>query len=276
MKHERNFETMIRTKRSITVALAAGAAALALGLTGCQPSSTGSEGGAAPTLRVWAGSQTPITANYNPFAPTVLHGALGPVYEPLFVYNKTADEAPIGLLGDELRVQRGRHHPHVTIKSGVKWNDGEDFTVDDVVYTFLYEGNKKRLAPLGRGDRRHHRRADLRQPAVHERVRARSASPGSSPSTSGPRSTTTPTFTDENPVGTGPYMVQNSTEASYTVVANENYREEGKPAVKKVQYVGIDANQSAQNLLDRRRARLGRHVRPEPRRRHVERHHLAR
>lgn len=239
---------MIRTKRSITVALAAGAAALALGLTGCQPASTGSEGGAAPTLRVWAGSQTPITANYNPFAPTVLHGALGPIYEPLFAYNKTADEAPISLLGDSFEFNEDGTTLTITIKSGVKWNDGEDFTVDDVVYTFLYEGNKKDylLSAEATDDTTVVLTFDSPQ---YTNEFALLGTTWMLPEHIWSEVDDYLTFTDEEPVGTGPYKVQNTTEASYTLVANENYREEGKPAIKKVQYVGINDNATAQNMF---------------------------
>ena len=76
---------MIRNgRRKIALTAVAGASVLALGLTACGAGggNEGSGGDGDRALRVWAGSQTPITANYNPFAPTVLHGALGPIYDP--------------------------------------------------------------------------------------------------------------------------------------------------------------------------------------------------
>lgn len=105
------------TLRRAALALVAGSFALPLALTACSPSNssptTGPTAGEtsgpakeARTLRVWAGSQTPIVANFNPFAPTVLHAALGPIYEPLFFYNKTGAEAPTGLLGESFSTTR--------------------------------------------------------------------------------------------------------------------------------------------------------------------------
>ncbi|PJI52534.1 peptide ABC transporter substrate-binding protein, partial [Methylobacterium radiotolerans] len=103
----------------------AGASVLALGLTACG-SGGGDDGGNADgdrALRVWAGSQTPITANYNPFAPTVLHGALGPIYEPLFFYNKTQDAEPVGLIGDSFEYNEDGTQITVKIKPDLKWSD---------------------------------------------------------------------------------------------------------------------------------------------------------
>ena len=141
------------TLRRATLALAASGIALSLALTGCSPAPTsspttepsGAETTAPPaaprTLRVWAGSQTPIVANFNPFAPTVLHAALGPIYEPLFFYNKTGAEPPTGLLGDSFSYNEDGTVITVKLKSGITWNDGQPFTADDVVFTYGYEGN---------------------------------------------------------------------------------------------------------------------------------------
>lgn len=239
---------MIRPKRSIAVALATGATALALALTGCAPSSSETGATDAPVLRVWAGSQTPITANYNPFAPTVLQGALGPVYEPLFFYNKTGAEAPTGLLGDSFEFNEDGTELTITIKSGVKWNDGEDFTTKDVAYTFNHPANKRDYLVSAEAVDDTTVLLTFNSPQFANEF-SLLGSTWMLPEHVWSQVGDFTTFTDENPVGTGPYKVETTTEASYTLVANENYREEGKPAVKKVQYIGIDANQSAQDLL---------------------------
>ncbi|MGI9822644.1 ABC transporter substrate-binding protein [Agromyces sp. Marseille-Q5079] len=242
---------MNRTKRSTALALAAGAAAVALAFTGCAPSSDdGGSSDSSAALRVWAGSQTPITANFNPFAPTVLHAALGPIYETLFFYNKTADEAPTGLIGDSFEFNEDGTVITIKLKSGVTWSDGEAFTADDVVFTFDYEANgyadKGLVSAEATDDTTVVLTFDSPQ---YTREFAILGSTWILPEHIWSEVDDFATFTDENPVGTGPYVVDSVTEASYTVVANENYREEGKPAVKKVQYIGLDANQSAQDLL---------------------------
>ncbi len=246
---------MFRSKNSAralpALALAAGlvlTSAACSGSGGDDTSSTGgTSAGPGKTLVVWAGSQTPITANYNPFAPTVLHGALGPIYETLFHYNKASASEPEGLLGESFEFNADGTELTVTLKEGVTWSDGEAFDAEDVVYTFEHE---------------------LVSPTYMKSVEA--VDPTTVKFTfDGPQYTNEfsllgnqriipqhiwsevddpNTFTDENPVGTGPYVVESTSQASYTLVANPKYRD-GEVGVKKLQYLGIDANQSGEDLI---------------------------
>ncbi|MCT9819283.1 ABC transporter substrate-binding protein [Microbacterium sp. W1N] len=240
---------MRRELRKAALAAAAGAVALTLALTGCSGSSSGDNTDSSDrVLRVWAGSQTPITANFNPFAPTVLHAALGPIYEPLFFFNKTGDEAPVGMLGDSYEFNEDGTVITVTLKEGVKWNDGEPFTAKDVAFTFEYPGNENQYFVSAEAT------DDTTVVLTYNEPQFTNAfgvlgSTWMLPEHVWKDVDDFATFTDENPVGTGPYKVDTVTDASYTVVANENFRDEGVPAIKTVQYIGIDANQSAQDLL---------------------------
>ncbi|WP_203581351.1 ABC transporter substrate-binding protein [Microbacterium hibisci] len=241
---------MIRNaKRRAALIAVSGAAVLGIGLSGCAGGGGNDSGDSeGRTLRVWAGSQTPIEANFNPFAPTVLHAALGPIYEPLFFYNKTSDAAPEPMLGESFEYNEDGTVITVKLKDGVKWNDGEDFTADDAAFTFNYEPN--------------HRDGLISAEAPDESTLVLTYETPQFTNEFQILGTTWmlpehvwtevddyTTFTDEEPVGTGPYVVDKVTDASYTVVANENFRDEGVPAIKKVQYIGLDANQSAQDLL---------------------------
>ncbi|WP_349427892.1 ABC transporter substrate-binding protein [Microbacterium sp. LWS13-1.2] len=241
---------MIRNaKRRAALIAVAGTAILGIGLSGCAggggDDSGDSEG---RTLRVWAGSQTPIEANFNPFSPSVLHAALGPIYEPLFFYNKTADEAPAPMLGESFEYNEGGTVITVKLKDGVKWNDGEDFTADDAAFTFNYEPNHRDgLVSAEATD-------DTTVVLTYETPQFTNefqilGTTWMLPEHIWSEVEDYTTFTDEEPVGTGPYVVDKVTDASYTVVANDEFRDEGVPAIKKVQYIGIDANQSAQDLL---------------------------
>ncbi|MFK4807933.1 ABC transporter substrate-binding protein [Microbacterium sp. ZW CA_36] len=241
---------MIRNaKRRAALIAVAGTAILGIGLSGCAggggDDSGDSEG---RTLRVWAGSQTPIEANFNPFSPSVLHAALGPIYEPLFFYNKTADEAPAPMLGESFEYNEDGTVITVKLKDGVKWNDGEDFTADDAAFTFNYEPNHRDgLVSAEATD-------DTTVVLTYETPQFTNefqilGTTWMLPEHIWSEVEDYTTFTDEEPVGTGPYVVDKVTDASYTVVANDEFRDEGVPAIKKVQYIGIDANQSAQDLL---------------------------
>ncbi|WP_182113162.1 MULTISPECIES: ABC transporter substrate-binding protein [unclassified Actinotalea] len=227
------------------------ATGLALTATACTGAGGGDDDGGstadAKPLVVWAGSQTPIVANYNPFSPTVLHGALGPIYETMFHYNKATGGEPDPLLGESFEFNEDGTAVTVTLKQDVTWSDGEPFTADDVVFTFQH---------------------DLVQPTYITSVEATDDHTVEF-TFDGPQFTNesnvlggqriipehiwkdvadAATFTDEDPVGTGPYIVESTSEASYTLVANPEYRD-GEVAVKKIQYLGIDANQSAEDLI---------------------------
>lgn len=244
---------MIRNgKRKIALTAVAGASVLALGLTACG-SGGGDDGGNADgdrALRVWAGSQTPITANYNPFAPTVLHGALGPIYEPLFFYNKTKDEEPIGLIGESFEYNEDGTQITVKIKPDLKWSDGEPLTAEDVVFSFTYEANNPEGNGLVSAEATDDTTAVLTYAAAQYTTEfQRMGSSYILPKHIWEEVTDFANFTNEDPVGSGPYVVDKTTSESYTLVANENYRGADELAVKKVQYIAVDNNQTAQDLL---------------------------
>ena len=243
---------MIRNgKRKIALTAVAGASVLALGLTAC--GAGGSEGGGADgdrALRVWAGSQTPITANYNPFAPTVLHGALGPIYEPLFFFNKTADSEPEGLIGDSYEYNEDGTVITVTIKPDLKWSDGEPLTAADVAFSFNYEANN----PEGNGLVSAEATDDTTVVLTYSSAQyttefQRLGSTYILPEHIWADVDDYANFANEDPVGSGAYVVDKTTSESYTLVANENFRDADELGVKKVQYIAVDNNQTAQDLL---------------------------
>lgn len=244
---------MIRNgKRALALTAVAGATVLAIGLTGCSTGGSGSggSGDGDRALRVWAGSQTPITANYNPFAPTVLHGALGPIYEPLFFYNKTADDKPVGLIGDSFEYNEDGTQITVTIKSGLKWNDGKPLTAKDVAFTFQYEANNPEGNGLVSAEATDDTTVVLTYSAAQYTTEfQRMGSTYILPEHVWADITDFADFANEEPVGSGAYKVQKTTGESYTLVANEEFRDADKLGVKKVQYIAVDNNQTAQDLL---------------------------
>ncbi|WP_144877146.1 ABC transporter substrate-binding protein [Microbacterium sp. 1.5R] len=243
---------MIRTgKRKIALTAVAGASVLALGLTAC--GAGGNDGSGADgdrALRVWAGSQTPITANYNPFAPTVLHGALGPIYEPLFFFNKTSDSEPEGMIGDTYEYNEDGTVITITIKPDLKWSDGEPLTAADVAFSFNYEANN----PEGNGLVSAEATDDTTVVLTYSTAQfttefQRLGSTYILPEHIWADVDDYANFANEEPVGSGPYVVDKTTSESYTLVANENFRGADDLGVKKVQYIAVDNNQTAQDLL---------------------------
>jgi peptide/nickel transport system substrate-binding protein len=243
---------MIRTgKRKIALTAVAGASVLVLGLTACGSGGSGDgDANGDRALRVWAGSQTPITANYNPFAPTVLHGALGPIYEPLFFFNKTADSEPVGMIGDSYEYNEDGTAITITIKPDLKWSDGEPLTAKDVAFSFNYDANN----PEGNGLVSAEATDDTTVVLTYDSAQyttefQRLGSTYILPEHIWADVTDFANFANEEPVGSGPYVVDKTTSESYTLVANENYRDADELGIKKVQYIAVDNNQTAQDLL---------------------------
>ena len=243
---------MIRNgKRKIALTAVAGASVLALGLTACGSGGSGdSDANGDRALRVWAGSQTPITANYNPFAPTVLHGALGPIYEPLFFFNKTADTEPVGLIGDTYEYNEDGTVITVTIKPDLTWSDGEPLTAADVAFSFGYEANSPEANGLVSAEATDDTTVVLTYDSAQYTTEfQRLGSTYILPEHIWKDVDDYANFANEDPVGSGAYVVDKTTSESYTLVANENFRDAADLGVKKVQYIAVDNNQTAQDLL---------------------------
>jgi peptide/nickel transport system substrate-binding protein len=235
--------------------VAAGAVAISLVLTACTTapptptaSSTTTSAPKASTLRVWAGSSTPITVDFNPFhVDTALFGTYGPIYEPLFFYNQLSADPPTPMLGESFTYSADGRSVTIKLKPNVKWSDGEPLTADDVVFTLGYGPNKS----------------------------DKMVSATATDATTVDVKYSTPQFTNESqllgatmivprhvwskvsnymketnakPVGSGAYVVKTTSDASYTFTANPNYRD-GAPPISDVQYLGLDSNQSGQDML---------------------------
>jgi peptide/nickel transport system substrate-binding protein len=84
-------------------------------------------------------------SNWNPLLPdNAVQGTVGLVYDPLFYYNPVTAGDLLPNLADSGKWINASTF-QIKIKKGIKWNDGQDFTVDDVVFTFVYEKDKPGL-----------------------------------------------------------------------------------------------------------------------------------
>ena len=93
-------------------------------------------------LRVWVGSTTPITIDFNPFhVDTTLFGTYGPIYEPLFFFNQLSADPPTPMIGESYAYSTDGKEVTIKLKAGLKWNDGQPLTADDVVFTLGYGRN---------------------------------------------------------------------------------------------------------------------------------------
>ncbi len=126
----------------LTPALAAAGLSVALVLTGCSAgggdTASSDEAGASLTI---AKPDGPITTeNNNPFIGDSSSRGLGyanAVYEPLGIVNAidpSADVVP--WLASDIVWSDDYTSVELTARDGVKWNDGEDFSADDIAFTF--------------------------------------------------------------------------------------------------------------------------------------------
>lgn len=241
--------------KKIPRALAGAAVALSVALTGCtspapapQDTSSGGTPVKAPVLRVWSGNSTPITVDFNPFhVDTAMHATFGAIYEPLFFFNELSAAAPTGLIGDSYTYSADGKTITIKIKSGLKWNDGQPLTAEDVVFTFGYGSNKsEHLTSATASD-------DTTVVLAYDEPQFTSAPLLLGNTWIVPKHvwSSIDKWMDETnpkPVGSGPYQVKTTSDASYSIEGNANFRD-GVPAINEVQYVGLDSNQSGEDMI---------------------------
>ena len=218
------------------------------------PGTSGSNGSSdevteGPTLVVFAGSQTPIVANFNPYSPTALPGTSGSIYEPLVYYNKAEATDPIPFLAESYGWAEDGMSLDITIRDGVTWSDGEDFTVDDVVFSFTNDAVGIEYLDGAEAVDDSTVRLTFNTPAYTNKYALLGATYMVPEHVFGEVDDLVTFANDTDPVGTGPFKVSSVTEASYTVIKNENYWDPERPSINEVQYLGIDGNASAEALF---------------------------
>jgi len=73
--------------------------------------------------------------NFSPYGPNGINGLIQAVYEPLFITDvNTGKLEP--WLAKSVAANAAADEWTLTLKKGIVWSDGTDFTADDVVYTF--------------------------------------------------------------------------------------------------------------------------------------------
>lgn len=241
-----------------TLKAAATTVAIALTLAGCtSPATTPTQTASAPgssapakesTLRVWAGSMTPITIDFNPFhVDTALYGTYGQIYEPLFFYNQLSADAPVPMLGESFTYSADGKVVTIKLRTGVKWNDGQAFSAEDVVFTMGFGPNKTDKLISAKATDASTVVLTYSSPQFTNESQLLGATmivPKHIWSKIGDGYMKE---TNKEPVGTGAYVVKTTSDASYTLAASPNYRT--PVPITSVQYLGIDSNQSGQDLL---------------------------
>ena len=237
-----------KSRRRATIAVT-GLATAGLLLAGCAPSGGGDAGG----ISVASGVIGDITENFNPFSPSVLQPTMGAIYEPLFFYNTLSTGEPEPMLGTEYSWNESGTELTITTRDGVKWADGEDFTADDVAFTFDLLAENEAINTIGYTGEAE---------AVDGSTVVVTFTEPSLPI--GPdligRTAIVPehlwseyddvaNFVNSEPVGTGPYQLRDFTPQSYVLEKNDDYWQDGKPKLETVRYVSFASGDSALTAL---------------------------
>ncbi|MBM9510273.1 ABC transporter substrate-binding protein [Actinacidiphila acididurans] len=242
------------TRRGLLAGALAGAGALAL--SACQPS--GGASGGKGMLTVAAQSDN-LTKVFNPFLANTAQGLTytsqgsgGFIYEPLVQINTVNIGHDIPWLARSWNWSNGNKTLTLDLQSGVKWTDGEPFSADDVVFTYTMLKKYPGLNLLGVDftsvtspgpDRvvftfpvpsEQFFTNVVSAPIVSRHIWSKVADPTK--------------YTDADPVGTGPFKLDQFSAQSFTLVRNEAYWQP-KAQIKALRFVAYKDNESMTNAL---------------------------
>lgn len=258
----------MKLRRSLVAALAV--ATLSVGtLAACSPSespgggggggggatSEGGATGAALTIAKPDGAIT--TESHNPFlgdSSASKYAYRMVIFEPLALVNPTGDLATTPWLAESVEWNDDYTELTVVPRSGVTWSDGTEFTADDIVFTFdmylsgkltdtaglKYEGATVDgdAVTLSFADSKFTAQARvLHTPIVPKHIWENIADPNTDPLTG-----------EGMVVGTGPYVLDNWSTESVTLVANESYWG-GELAVPELHYISYGDNAALTTAL---------------------------
>ena len=243
--------------------LIAGFAVAALGasvLAGCASGGGddgGSAGGDLPALTIAKPDGAITTESHNPYlgdSSASKYGYAKVIFEPLALVNPTGDLGTTPWLAESVEWNDDYTELTVVPRADVTWSDGEPFTGEDIVFTFdqflsgkltdssglNYQGATVDgdTITLKFGNSKYTSQARvLHTPIVPKHIWEGIEDPNTDPLTA-----------DGLAVGTGPYVLDNWTTESVTLVANEEYWG-GEPVVPALNYVSYGDNAALTTAL---------------------------
>ncbi len=193
---------------------------------------------------------SPMTDTFNPYSATSTGYVVGAdtLYnEPLMIWNTlNPNQPPFDILATGYSWSNGGKTLTLTIRPGVRWNDGKPFSASDVAYTFNMIRTNKGVQTDGTP------------------VPVSAAAPNATTAVltfSAPEysnlflitqtlivpehifSKMNPaTFADTSPVGTGPYLLDKFTPQGFTLKANPTYWNKSSVHVAEISYPAYNAN----------------------------------
>jgi peptide/nickel transport system substrate-binding protein len=204
------------------------------------------------------------TCQFSPFNGSDTLLSVGFVYETLAYDNPLQSGKTTPMLASSWQWGAGNKSITFTIRKGVKFSDGKPMSAADVVYTFnllkkypaldltgvwsvlssvTQSGSDQVVMDFKSAAVPAFYFIAGQTPIVPEHIWSKIANPV--------------TYTDSNPVGTGPYVVNPCTKANITYTANKHYWQPGEPHIAKVEYPAYTSNNTANDQLATGQAQWG-------------------
>jgi peptide/nickel transport system substrate-binding protein len=196
-----------------------------------------------------------ITQDFNPFVATAAPysmGATGLIYEPLYQFDLANPTKQYPWLATAYKWGNGGKAITFTIRTGVKWSNGTALTPADVAFTYNYIKKNTAINLNGldissvstSGDT-----VTVNFPTAQYTNLENIAGEAILPQSVWGSISTPATFTDANPIGTGPYTLGSFTPEGFTMVKNPNYWQENLVQVPKVYFPVYTSNTGALSAL---------------------------
>ena len=206
---------------------------------------------------------TTWTCGFNPFNSSVQFLSIGTVYEELVFVNGLKSGATTNWLASAYKWSNNNKTLAFTIRSGVKWSDGQPFSAADVLYTFqlikkypaldlnaswsvlrsvTQQGNKV-VFNFKTSAVPYFYYIASQTPIVAKHIWSSIKNPV--------------TYKDTKPVGTGPYTMSSCSPQVTKYSKNPSYWQKGLPKIDTVYYPAFTSNDPANQQLASGEAQWG-------------------
>jgi peptide/nickel transport system substrate-binding protein len=238
-------------RRSVRVLAVAGLTVLAL--AGCSNAGSSGPSSSGTTLTVNNNEGEPLTDNFNPLDPTStlnVYGSFSMIYEPLVQYDPQRPGVTYPWLATSSAWSNGDKTLTFNLRKNVTWSDGKPFTSADVVYTFNLLKKVSAVNVYGIqfanvvANGQYQVTMTFAQPAFANFYYIAEVTP-MLPQHIWSKVSNPATYTDTNPVGTGPYLLAHFTPQNFLLNKNPHYWQPGLPKIATLDYVAGTATSLA-------------------------------